>query len=212
MRDPNRIHDVLMELEKLWVRYPDWRFMQLINNLQATQGNDMFYIEDNKFINIIEDKINHGFQENKMSFTSIIQKFIQENIDEYIEVSSDCERFECDLEEEVIYIPTKANKEDTDMFMRFIEQEYKEYELNPIVMGILHEVGHIMMYDEDLDKAREIAALRMRLNFNNSELSLEEYNFNYFKIPAELNATNWAIDFYRNNREKCDRLGVMLNG
>ena len=50
-----------MELEKLWVRYPDWRFMQLINNLQATQGNDMFYIEDDKFINIIEDKINHGF-------------------------------------------------------------------------------------------------------------------------------------------------------
>ena len=61
MRDPNRIHNVLMELEKLWVRYPDWRFMQLINNLQATQGNDMFYIEDDKFINIIEDKINHGF-------------------------------------------------------------------------------------------------------------------------------------------------------
>ena len=61
MRDPNRIHDVLMELEKLWVRYPDWRFMQLINNLQATQGNDMFYIEDDKFINIIEDKINNGF-------------------------------------------------------------------------------------------------------------------------------------------------------
>lgn len=61
MRDPNRIHNILIELEKLWVRYPDWRFMQLINNLQATQGNDMFYIEDDKFINIIEDKINHGF-------------------------------------------------------------------------------------------------------------------------------------------------------
>jgi len=61
MRDPNRIHNVLMKLEKLWVHYPDLRFMQLINNLQATQGNDMFYIEDNDFINIIEDKINHGF-------------------------------------------------------------------------------------------------------------------------------------------------------
>ena len=147
-----------------------------------------------------------------MTFTSIIQQFIQENIDEYIEVSSDCERFECDLEEEIIYIPTKANKEDTDMFMHFVEQEYKEYELDPTVIGILHEVGHIMMYDEDLDKAREIAVLRMRLNFNNSDISLEEYNFNYFKLPAELNATNWAIDFYRNNREKCDKLGVMLNG
>lgn len=61
MRDPNRIHDVLMELEKLWIRYPDWRFMQLINNLQTVQENDMFYIEDDDFINIIENKINHGF-------------------------------------------------------------------------------------------------------------------------------------------------------
>ena len=147
-----------------------------------------------------------------MTFTIIIQQFIQENIDEYIEVSSECECFECDLEKEIIYIPIEANQEDTDMFMHFIEQEYKEYKLDPIVMGILHEVGHIMTYDEDLDKAREIAVLRMRLNFNNFELSLEEYNFNYFKLPAELNATNWAIDFYRNNREKCDRLGVMLHG
>ena len=145
-------------------------------------------------------------------FTNIIQEFIQKNIDEYIEVSSDCKCFECDIEEEIIYIPIRAEFSETDMFMRFVEQEYGEFELDPVVISVLHEVGHIMTYDENLDKAREIAVLRMRLNFNNSDLSLEEYNFNYFKLPAELNATNWAIDFYRNNREKCDKLGAMLNG
>ena len=54
MRDPNRIHDVVMAVEALWNKYPDWRFMQLMNNLQRTYGNDMFYVEDDKFKEFIE--------------------------------------------------------------------------------------------------------------------------------------------------------------
>lgn len=54
MRDPKRIHDVIMAVEALWNKYPDWRFMQLINNLQRTYGNDMFYVEDDKFKELIE--------------------------------------------------------------------------------------------------------------------------------------------------------------
>lgn len=54
MRDPKRIHDVIMTVEALWNKYPDWRFMQLINNLQRTYGNDMFYVEDDKFKKVIE--------------------------------------------------------------------------------------------------------------------------------------------------------------
>lgn len=54
MRDPNRIHEVITAVEALWNKYPDWRFMQLIINLQRTYGNDMFYVEDNKFKELIE--------------------------------------------------------------------------------------------------------------------------------------------------------------
>ena len=53
MRDPNRIHEVIMAVEALWNKYPDWRFMQLMNNLQRTYGNDMFYVEDDKFKELI---------------------------------------------------------------------------------------------------------------------------------------------------------------
>ena len=147
----------------------------------------------------------------EIAFASVIQQWVQKNIDEYIEVSSDCTCFECDLDEDVIYIPFKDTPVDTKMFMRFLAYEYGEYNFDPLVIGILHEVGHIMMYDEDLDKAREIAVLRMRLNFDPAIDSLIDYNFNYFRIPAELDATNWAVDFYRNNRTKCDEFGVMLS-
>lgn len=147
----------------------------------------------------------------QIAFASIIQQWVQKNIDEYIKVSSNCVCFECDLDEDVIYIPIEDTPLDTAMYMRFIEETYDEYHFDPLVLGILHEVGHIMTYDEDLDKAREIAVLRMRLNFNTTTDDLVDYNFNYFRIPAELNATIWAVDFYQNNREECDRFGVMLN-
>ena len=62
MRDPNRIHDVIVAVEALWNKYPDWRFMQLMNNLQRAYGNDMFYIEDDKFKELIELLTEMGFK------------------------------------------------------------------------------------------------------------------------------------------------------
>ena len=61
MRDPKRIHETMLYIEELWKRYPDWRFMQLMNNLQRDHKNDMFYVEDDKLIEIIKEKIEKGF-------------------------------------------------------------------------------------------------------------------------------------------------------
>lgn len=62
MRDPNRIYDVLVAVEALWIKHPDWRFMQLINNVQRAYGNDMFYTEDDKFKDLIELLTEMGFK------------------------------------------------------------------------------------------------------------------------------------------------------
>ena len=61
MRDPNRIHEVITAVEALWNKYQDWRFMQLIINLKRTYGNDMFYVEDDKFKELIEVLTEMGF-------------------------------------------------------------------------------------------------------------------------------------------------------
>ena len=50
MRDPNRIDIILTQLGELWKQLPDWRLMQLIVNLQYWVGSDMFYYEDERFI------------------------------------------------------------------------------------------------------------------------------------------------------------------
>lgn len=54
MRDPNRIDAFCIRLAEAWKNVPDWRFGQLVCNLQRGHGNDMFYVEDDTMINFIE--------------------------------------------------------------------------------------------------------------------------------------------------------------
>lgn len=54
MRDPNRIDDFCDQLKEYWSLVPDWRFMQLICNLQRSVGSDGFYIEDDQMLNVFE--------------------------------------------------------------------------------------------------------------------------------------------------------------
>lgn len=56
MRDPDRIIHLLGELGKQWSRFPDWRFGQLIENIKRFYGvDDLFYIEDDKMLELIKD-------------------------------------------------------------------------------------------------------------------------------------------------------------
>lgn len=59
MRDVNRIEPFMNELVNIWKEQcPDWRFFQLISNIQYYYGNDLFYIEENKAIEIIKNYFN----------------------------------------------------------------------------------------------------------------------------------------------------------
>ena len=55
MRDINRIEPFLDKFEELWKLHPDIRFGQMIYNL--TSGIDIFYIEDDKMLELINRKL-----------------------------------------------------------------------------------------------------------------------------------------------------------
>ena len=59
MRDPDRIHEVITEIEKLWKRYPDWRFMQFMKNFMDWYGADPFYMEDDKVYDRVDKFLQH---------------------------------------------------------------------------------------------------------------------------------------------------------
>jgi uncharacterized protein YihD (DUF1040 family) len=60
MRDINRIDEVLAALKENWEKVPDWRLGQLLCNLQSAAGNDLFYVEDDKFVELLEEYFNKG--------------------------------------------------------------------------------------------------------------------------------------------------------
>ena len=55
VRDPNRIPEILKTFEEVWRLHSDWRFMQLICNIQNTYGSDMFYVEDDELAAFIKE-------------------------------------------------------------------------------------------------------------------------------------------------------------
>lgn len=58
MRNPDRIPEVLKELEKFWEQVSDWRLGQVISNFsyELTGNNDPFYIEDEALLTLLKNK------------------------------------------------------------------------------------------------------------------------------------------------------------
>ena len=55
-RNPNRIAPFMNRLETLWKEEcPDWRFGQLISNIQTYIGHDIFYLEEDEMMEFIEN-------------------------------------------------------------------------------------------------------------------------------------------------------------
>ena len=58
MRNPERIPEVLKELEEFWKQVPDWRLGQVISNFsyELMGNNDPFYMEDDKLLELLQSK------------------------------------------------------------------------------------------------------------------------------------------------------------
>ena len=55
MRNPGRIKIICEKLENIWQQLPDWRLAQLMYNVLSS--TECFYMEDNEFIEYINDYI-----------------------------------------------------------------------------------------------------------------------------------------------------------
>lgn len=63
MRDSNRIYTCSNRLVEIWQKVPDWRLSQMMINAlamyQNRHGIDAFYMEDEEFLDFLEDFIDH---------------------------------------------------------------------------------------------------------------------------------------------------------
>ena len=138
-----------------------------------------------------------------------IQNFV-DNIIEDIQVVKGF-AYQCDLEEEMIFLGRKRINKYDNYFMEWLrEQPEYTFEVNTIVISILHEIGHFMTYNEEISKQGTL--LKGIYGFLQEEniIKKKEHNFRYFEIENEKLATMWGLDYYKNNRKQCDKLAEML--
>ena len=110
---------------------------------------------------------------------------------------------ECEPTENTIYVNNKTDIIDIVTFRDYVKELNSKCKFNTLLLGILHEIGHIYTYEEqnEEDYNRDIKLLS--LLFQEKKLSAKQLNEFYVRLPLEANATKWAIDFAMQNKKFC---------
>ena len=129
-----------------------------------------------------------------------VKAFVK-TIDPEIKVTMSGNEFFCNVEDKVINVPLMSDPEGDRLIYDFVLDKFG-VAINPFLIGICHELGHIMTYDEQIDNERSILYYMLQLNFK--EENYEDYTRMYFSIPSEFAATEWAVNYYITHKEFCD--------
>jgi hypothetical protein len=102
------------------------------------------------------------------------------------------------IEDEIIFLNWEDALSQGEEFYSFAEELFadaRQFSLS--FLSLLHEFGHhydTMEYDETLD-------FLLRVSVSKTE--------DYYRIPSEHAATEWAVNFIAQNREKCEELNKL---
>lgn len=131
----------------------------------------------------------------------LVKAFVNK-IDPMIEVYTDESEFFADIDDYSIAVTFNQDYETDELFSFFLYEEFGVH-ADTFVMSVLHEIGHLMTNDDDMLDERDTIYSLLKVGYEVSN-NFQDYNRMYFHIPAEYEATSWAVDFYRNHKKMCD--------
>lgn len=106
---------------------------------------------------------------------------------------------ECDVDTDTVYVGETFDKRTDRYFKNFCKILNPETaKVNPFLLSILHEIGHIETWTEKDSDEKDIIYDILKIQFDEEQLSDEkmaEYCDMYFRIPLEQNATEWGINY-----------------
>lgn len=122
---------------------------------------------------------------------------------------------ECELGDEFAYLPRYSKIKYTlcvsDMqdkaFLAFAEHLAPDIKCDIFLLSLLHELGHHETGDEyditqqlgEYDRLNATMMLIRELDANNVK-AMAKIALEYFQLPWEQAATEWALDYMRNNK------------
>lgn len=97
----------------------------------------------------------------------------------------------------------------TDYFMENWHNLTPEMKIDPFLAALMHEIGHYMSEGEltteeefySIDRRHQIATDLRALSAEDKEKE-RQYYYEYFALPEEELATNWAITYIRTHQQK----------
>ena len=110
---------------------------------------------------------------------------------------------ECEPTENTIYVNNKTDIIDIVTFRDYVKELDSKCKFNTLLLGILHEIGHIYTYEEQNEEEYRKDTKLLSLLFKEKKLSAKQLNEFYVRLPLEANATKWAIDFAMQNKKFC---------
>lgn len=117
-----------------------------------------------------------------------------------------------DTVKETIDFQTDLTDWTDDLFNAFVTKEFGLKNFDTFVISMLHEIGHYMTEDEltemDILKSGcgKIRVAEVIQSPNATQKDKEKAEMKYFMLPDEYAATAWAVDFYNENREACEKM------
>ena len=110
---------------------------------------------------------------------------------------------ECEPTENTIYVNNRTDIIDIVTFRDYVKELNSKCKFNTLLLGILHEIGHIYTYEEQNEEDYNRDTKLLSLLFQEKKLSAKQLNELYVRLPLEANATKWAIDFAMQNKKFC---------
>ena len=110
---------------------------------------------------------------------------------------------ECEPTENTIYVNNKTDIIDIVTFRDYVKELNSKCKFNTLLLGILHEIGHIYTYEEQNEEEYTRDTELLSFLFKEKKLSAKQLNEFYVRLPLEANATKWAIDFAMQNKKFC---------
>ena len=103
----------------------------------------------------------------------------------------------------LVPVPSHGRCIDADELLeQFILKEFS-IRIDPFLMGILHEIGHIVTYKKETYDERDFLYRLLIMSYTQEKF--ERYSNLYFRIPAEYEATKWAVNYYKNHVQQCEQ-------
>lgn len=133
------------------------------------------------------------------SIYDITRKFVK-SIDPEITTTFLEDDFYAISSEKIINLTFKPSEYDS-LYDDFLINHFG-ISMNPFLSGMLHEIGHVMTFDEQLDYERAILYKLLDIDFQIERFV--DFTNMYFAIPSEFEATRWGVEYYLSHKTECD--------